>query len=841
MKYKLFQLILIFIISLSYSNFSLAEKLFINSPELSHLEKIKKIKNIKKQKPKKDGIIYVGQKKLILENGYGIMRFVDGGLFVGYFHNSYLRDGAWIIKGDVSYETYEYIKKNKPKKDSNGLPIINKTTFRPAKEFEIDYIKENVFLKNKITYEEYLKLTGKDKLLVKKKDEKIDDQDNTKALIQATGFNSFSGELEDENKTPYMIDAYYDDDCIKHGLVRYLEKNKKRTKHEVFGIYENCNVFDPDSKFANVFFNDKGKVREINLHKKDVSHIYGVRLMIGIETKNLPNEKGIQIVELQENLPAIETDLEKNDIIIKVNNVPSHNHFRFVQLIKESKPNEKIRIDYVSHKNFNENYDYVESDIKFLEITPKIVSSKIELRIAYLVEQKEYVEYLVDHDSGHQSDIIDLIKYEKNTDEWKKRQKILQKDFWLLEDYYNLIKKISINQEKSKQLPLFDFSQLYVQSNKPIEAKVVKKQDEFKPGKLEDKNPPIIKVENRFIFESSSYSIKGMVTDNSSGPIYIEVDGVLSETREGIFEINRFSPVDEEIKIVAIDKWGNRSKPSIIDIKINKQKKIIAKKLERLDPSTTKNNANENRVALIIGIENYSNTPKASYANLDAEFFYEYAKNIFGVKDENIKLMVNEEANLIDTLSTLNKWLPSKIKENKTELIVYFAGHGLASTDGKELYFLPQDGDSDLLARTGISRTELFQSITKHSPKNTIIFLDTCYSGVSRDEKTLLASARPIRIVADDQESIPDNFTIFTASKLDQISSGLKEAKHGIFSYYLMKGLEGNADINQDKKITNGELLAYMDENVSQKASELGRQQNPSLAGDPNKVLMSYR
>ena len=105
----------------------------------------------------------------------------------------------------------------------------------------------------------------------------------------------------------------------------------------------------------------------------------------------------------------------------------------------------------------------------------------------------------------------------------------------------------------------------------------------------------------------------------------------------------------------------------------------------------------------------------------------------------------------------------------------------------------------------------------------------------------LLASARPIRIVADEQEGIPDNFTIFSASQLDQISSGLKEAKHGIFSYYLMKWLEGNADINKDKKITNGELLAYMDENVSQKASALGRQQNPSLAGDPNKVLMSYR
>ena len=56
-----------------------------------------------------------------------------------------------------------------------------------------------------------------------------------------------------------------------------------------------------------------------------------------------------------------------------------------------------------------------------------------------------------------------------------------------------------------------------------------------------------------------------------------------------------------------------------------------------------------------------------------------------------------------------------------------------------------------------------------------------------------------------------------------------------------MKGLEGKADLNKDKKITNGELLAYMDQNVAQKASELGRQQNPSLAGDPDKILMSYR
>ena len=193
------------------------------------------------------------------------------------------------------------------------------------------------------------------------------------------------------------------------------------------------------------------------------------------------------------------------------------------------------------------------------------------------------------------------------------------------------------------------------------------------------------------------------------------------------------------------------------------------------------------------------------------------------------------------TLLFLNGCLPGKIKSNETDLVIFFSGHGLASSDGKAKYILPSDADPDLLSKTALSRSELFNQIIELNPKSVTMFFDTCYSGVSRDEETLLASAKPLRIVADVNNEIPDNFTIFTASKAEQISSGLKEAKQGIFSYYLMKGLEGKADTNKDKDITNGELLAYMDQNVSDKALILGRQQNPMLLGDPDKILMSYR
>ena len=375
-------------------------------------------------------------------------------------------------------------------------------------------------------------------------------------------------------------------------------------------------------------------------------------------------------------------------------------------------------------------------------------------------------------------------------------------------------------------------------------TKIVKKepkQEEFKPKKTnQDKDPPIIEVAENITVSDSAYEIKGNVKDKSK-KIFIEVDGQTIPVKKGKFKLKRFSPVDEQIKIVAIDQWGNRSKPKIVNVTIDIKNIEVAQKIEPLNPTKMRSRKNKDRIALIIGIEKYDQIPSASYANLDAKFFYEYARKGFGISKSNIKRLIDEDADLVKSLGALNKWLPGKIKPGQTELIIFFAGHGLASNDGKELYILPQDSDPDLLDRTALSRTELFKEIINLNPKSVTMFMDTCYSGISRDEKMLLASARPVRIVADEQEGIPNNFTIFSASQLDQISSGIKEAKHGIFSYYLMKGLEGNADANKDKNITNGELLAYMDENVSQKASELGRQQNPSLAGDPDKVLISYR
>ena len=379
------------------------------------------------------------------------------------------------------------------------------------------------------------------------------------------------------------------------------------------------------------------------------------------------------------------------------------------------------------------------------------------------------------------------------------------------------------------------------EKKKPKEQKkMVVKQEEFEPEKQKkDLTPPKIIIAENITVNSTSYKIEGTVEDKGSKNIYVEIDGFITNAKNGKFEFERFSPVDEKLEIYAIDQWGNKSKAKIVNIKIQLKEESQTASLEKLNPSKIIRKINNNVVAVVIGIEKYDKTPNANYANLDAKYFYEYVYKSFGAHRSNIKLLEDSNANLIESLGILNKWLPSKIIKNKTELIIFFAGHGLSSMDGKELYLLPQDSDPDLLERTALSRTELFNTISKLEPKKVTIFFDTCFSGTTRDDETLLASARPLRIVAEEKE-FPENFTIFSASQLDQISSGIKDVKHGIFSYFVMKGLEGKADQNRDRKISNAELLEYLEQNVSIQAAKLGRVQKPSLNGDPNNILSRY-
>ena len=305
---------------------------------------------------------------------------------------------------------------------------------------------------------------------------------------------------------------------------------------------------------------------------------------------------------------------------------------------------------------------------------------------------------------------------------------------------------------------------------------------------------------------------------------------------DGNYIIKRVALVGKEtqLKIVAKDANGYKAEADItLSRKIKDSSQI---KYAELNPSKIIKQVERDAVAIIIGISEYKNLPKADFANDDARNFYDYAIRALGVKPENIRLLVDSEAGQGEILKTFKSWLPARVNQN-TDIYIYYSGHGLPSVDGQTLYLLPQQADRDLIEDTAVAQSRINSAIQLTKPKSVTIFLDSCYSGAARTGEQLLVSARPISLKAN-TKTFPPEFTVFTASTADQISSSSPELKHGIFSYYLMRGMEGEADKNKDGKITTGELQDYLLDNVMKQASIMNRVQQPQLTGDINKVFI---
>ncbi|CAM8647952.1 MORN motif [Oxalobacteraceae bacterium] len=322
------------------------------------------------------------------------------------------------------------------------------------------------------------------------------------------------------------------------------------------------------------------------------------------------------------------------------------------------------------------------------------------------------------------------------------------------------------------------------------------------------------------------------ITDVASLRVNDKEEG---SSQGGHYNLNLIAKVGQPttINILATDIFGN-SDAKVITV----SRAIVESKTAyaTLRPAQIKKNIFRDAIAIVIGISDYKSLPKAEFANDDARIFYDYAVRALGVKPDNIKLLVDSDADELEIIKTFKTWLPSRVKST-TDVYFFYSGHGLPTQDGQGLYLLPPRADRDFISRTAIQFQEINADIQAAKPKSVTIFIDACYSGQARSGEALIANARPVTLKTE-KKLFPDHFTVITASQNDQISSSSPDLKHGIFSYYLMKGMEGDADVNKDGKITLGEMQTYLVENVGRQAGMMSRKQEPQLIGDVNRVLV---
>ncbi len=227
-------------------------------------------------------------------------------------------------------------------------------------------------------------------------------------------------------------------------------------------------------------------------------------------------------------------------------------------------------------------------------------------------------------------------------------------------------------------------------------------------------------------------------------------------------------------------------------------------------------NMNNKKIfALVIGNEDYSsfqmnlNTDtNVDFASIDAKIFKKYLSNTLGLPKENITLLINATAGQMkQSIARLSAI--AEAYEGEAELIFYYAGHGLPKEDTNEPYLIPVDVSSSNLDYA-LKLEDVFNKLTEHKSQRVTVFLDACFSGGARNQG--LVAARGVRIKPK-SPFVMGNLIVFSASSEDQTAHPYKEKAHGIFTYYLLKGLQVS-----NGKISYGELEDFIRTNVMRKS-----------------------
>jgi len=188
--------------------------------------------------------------------------------------------------------------------------------------------------------------------------------------------------------------------------------------------------------------------------------------------------------------------------------------------------------------------------------------------------------------------------------------------------------------------------------------------------------------------------------------------------------------------------------------------------------------------------------------------------------------------------------LQKEIIKGKTELFIYYSGHGIPAKDGSEVYLFPSDGRTEQLEKAGYTLNDLYQNLNQLGAKSVTVILDACFSGASRASEKIktknLVAHKAVRLRITEPWKFYPNFTVINSSSGSETSLGFDQSQTGLFTYWLALGLQGKADANNDRQITMGELKDYVTGNVTETSRKISGLQTPQFYGDENQVLVQW-
>ena len=264
-------------------------------------------------------------------------------------------------------------------------------------------------------------------------------------------------------------------------------------------------------------------------------------------------------------------------------------------------------------------------------------------------------------------------------------------------------------------------------------------------------------------------------------------------------------------------------------------------------------------VALVIGNKNYEGLDPVRFAHNDAAMVGRYLKQAMGYSE----VQVRQDMKALEfrrTFGTREKGFKdgelyrhvelSSRREKNPDVFVYYSGHGAPDqNDGGRAYIVPVDTSMRDLGYGGYPLNDFYDAIAALPSDNITVVIDSCFSGSSNDgmlQKDISPAALKVaKSVTPSSGATPTNAAIFTSTAPEQVSYWFEDARHSLFTYHFLRGLQGSADQlseggNDDRIVTSGELHDFLSYHVEKYTISRPSLQTPLLVGKKDRVMAQY-
>lgn len=232
-------------------------------------------------------------------------------------------------------------------------------------------------------------------------------------------------------------------------------------------------------------------------------------------------------------------------------------------------------------------------------------------------------------------------------------------------------------------------------------------------------------------------------------------------------------------------------------------------------------------LALVVGISNYDILGPLSNCREDAMAIHKLLTER-GYAPERVVLLTDNAAAPENraTYTSIKRRIKQvcEFSTSKDSLVIYFAGHGTSIAG--EGYLVPQDGDEKDRG-TSISVTDLQQQMQNSKAGQKLLVLDACHSG---------SATRGVTGIAPSLKTT--GVHVMASCAENELSHPDPDSKHGIFTRYLLDGVEGNADTNADGNVTQKELFAYVNTRLTDWGLKTGKTQRPQMLSPTTEDIM---